>query len=460
MVRRVLLLVAPWFVLGPQAAVGFDLAAELAKAQPGSIVEVPAGTFAGGLEVPAGVTLRGAGYQRTTIEARGKPVSIRLKGQGSRIEDLTVVNTGTGIEASAVEGSAVSRVMILGGSLGIRAQQVGALTIENVIVARAQIGISISGATRSTVANCTVFGADACGLSVSATTDTGLLNNVVYNAGTGVVVGGENKGLALDYNLYVALAVGKIEGQLQRPSLPTWRDVSGGLDAHSVQLPVTFASPSRNDFHPVSTLPWSPARITTADWGVAELAGHRAPATDLDGQPRVGPPDLGAFEAPNPPGRPADGQFQIAADEGLKSAGLFTADDKAVAYLFQGLPLRKGTYDFVLPARDLFGRPIASGAYELRVVESSVAWAYRGMAANAGAGNTADESDSVHVGLVAYTPDGKLLTASGWSERGINLRLGDPATGKAKWVFDGSADTTGLCVGGGGQIYLARNGSD
>lgn len=460
MVRNVLLLVTAWFFLCSRVAFGFDLAAELAKAQPGAVVDVPAGAFPGGLEVPAGVTLRGAGYERTTIEARGKPVAIRLQGQGARIEGLTVVNTGTGIEASAAVGVAVSRVMVLGGSLGIRAQQVMSMTIENVIVARAQIGISLNGAIASHVANCTVFGADACGLSVSSASDTALLNNLIFNAGTGVVVGGENKNLALDYNLYVALAVGKIEGQLQRPSLPTWRDVSGGLDAHSVQLPVTFASPSRNDFHPVSTLPWNPARITTADWGVAELAGYRAPATDLDGQPRVGPPDLGAYEAPQLPGRPADGQFQIAADEGLKSAGLFTTDDKAVAYLFQGLPLRKGTHDFVWPARDLFGRPIPAGSYELRVVESPVAWAYRGMAANAGAGNTGDASDSVHVGLVAYTSDGQLLTASGWSERGINLRLGDPATGKAKWVFDGSADTTGLCVGGDGQIYLARNGAD
>ncbi|MCY2995095.1 MAG: right-handed parallel beta-helix repeat-containing protein [Planctomycetota bacterium] len=459
MSHRQTLLAAVFAVFLCRVALSADLA-ELAQARPGAVVELPAGTFAGGFTVPPGVTLRGAGCQRTVIEARGAAVAVKLTGKGARVENLSVTSSGVGIDMSAAEDVAVRRVLIVGGTTGIRAGQVDQATIENVIVARALIGISLNQARRSTVANCTVFTADACGLSVSQATDTAVFNNVVVHAGTGVVVGGENRNLALDYNLYVALTIGKLEGQLQRPSLPTWRDVTGGLDAHSVQLNVDFANPHKNDFHPVTTLSWNPSRIVTADWGVPELAGHKAPLTDLDGQPRAGAYDLGVFEAPDMPARPADGQFQIAADEGLKSAGVFTPDNRAVSYLFQGLPLKKGVYGFTLPTRDLFGRPIPPGNYELRVVESQVDWIYRGMAANAGAGPTADESDSIHVGLVAYTPDNQLLTASGWSERHINLRLGDPATGKARWVFEGSADSTGLCLDGAGRIYLARNGAD
>ncbi|MCH5377971.1 MAG: right-handed parallel beta-helix repeat-containing protein, partial [Planctomycetes bacterium] len=419
--------------------------AELAKAEPGTVVELPAGTFAGGFAVPPGVTLRGAGYQRTMIEVRGTAAAIRVEGRGARIEDLCVRGSGVGIELSAAEDVAIQRVMILGGTTGIQAGQVDKASIENVIVARTLIGISLNQATRSTVANCTVFTTGVCGLSLSHTSDTTAFNNLVVNAGTGVVLGGQNRNLALDYNLYQALAIGKIEGQLQRPSVPTWRDVTGGLDAHSLQMNVVFANSSRNDFHPVSTLNWNPSRIVTADWGVAELAGHEAPATDIDGQPRVGACDLGAFEALDMPSRPADGKFQVVSDEGLKSAGLFTPSGSAVYYLFHGLPLKKGEHEFTLPARDLFGRPIPPETYELRLVESAVDWTYRGMVANSGAGTRTAESDSVHVGLVAYTPDNQLLTASGWSERHINLRLGDPATGKARWVFEGSADSTGLC---------------
>ena len=227
-----------------------------------------------------------------------------------------------------------------------------------------------------------------------------------------------------------------------------------------MQLEVAFANVSQNDFHPVSTLSWNPSRISTADWGVAELAGHHAPPTDMDAHPRVGKIDLGAFESPEMPGRPVDGQFQIASDGGYKSAGLFGADNHAVCYLFQGLPLKKGTYGYVLPSRDMFGRPIAPGKYELHVVESGAAWDYRGMTANVGIDNTPTNADSVHVGLVAFAADGQLLTASGWSERHINLRLSDPATAKARWVFEGSADSTGLCVDSAGKIYLARNAAE
>ena len=120
--------------------------------------------------------------------------------------------------------------MILGGTIGVRASDVTKTTIENTIVARALIGISLNKIVGGTVANCTVATANACGISVSAATDTAVLNNLIVDAGTGIVVGGENKRLAIDYNGYIALSIGKIEGQLQRPTLPTWRDVSGGLD--------------------------------------------------------------------------------------------------------------------------------------------------------------------------------------------------------------------------------------
>jgi parallel beta-helix repeat protein len=192
----------------------------------------------------------------------------------------------------------LSRVLVAGGTIGIQAAGASGLRVENCVVSGALIGISARGVSGSAIANCTVYNADACGLSISGSAGSAVFNNVVVNAGTGIVVGGENKDLAVDHNLYVALSTGKIEGQLQRPSLPTWRDVSGGLDAHSVQLAVTFANPSKRDFHPVSTLSWEPARITTADWGTPQLAGHKAPETDMDGQPRVGPYDLGAFESP------------------------------------------------------------------------------------------------------------------------------------------------------------------
>ncbi len=285
------------FLLG-RPAVTLDLAAELARAKPGAVVQLPAGTYGGGVEVPTGVTLRGDGYQKTIIDSLGAAVALSVKGKGVRIENLSVRSTGTGVEIAGAEDVTLSRLMIAGGSIGVRVSHAITANVENVIVSKALIGISLSDVTGSKVANCTVSTADACGLSVSASTDTAMFNNVVANAGTGVVVGSTNKNLAVDYNLYLALSAGKIEGELQRPSVPTWRDVSGGLDAHSVQLNVAFVDQAKDDFHVVSTLSWNPARATTAGWGVTELAAHKAPAIDIDGRPRSAAPDLAPSRRP------------------------------------------------------------------------------------------------------------------------------------------------------------------
>ena len=436
---------------------GAEALPKVADAKPGTVVELPAGTFAGPAVLPPGVSLRGAGYAKTVIDARNQPVAIAVKGgMGARIEDLSILSGGTAIAVTSATDIAIRRVMIHGGTAAVQMSDVTAGRVENLIATQCMIGVSLNRVRKTAVANCTLDSCDAAALSVANSADVALFNNLAVNAGTGIVVAGANPRLAVDCNLYLALSVGKTDGQLPRPTIPTWRDVSGGLDAHSVQLNVTFANPAQNDFRPVSTLPWNPARVSTADWGVAELAGFKAPERDMDGQKRVGAPDLGAYEAPELPSRPFDGEFRVASGDGIASAGLFTPDGALVRYLFQGLPLRRGTHGFVLPSRDTFGRPIPPGRYELRLAESALNWSYRMPASNAGADNTFENADSVHNAYVAFTPDGSLLTASGWSERHINLRLGDLKTGKAKWVFRGSADSNGLCLDAEGKIYLMR----
>jgi len=440
------------------SAFAFDLPAELAKAKPGTVVQVPAGTYPLSVQIPAGVTLRGAGYANTTLDARNAMTGVTMKAaKGARVENLTVLNSGTGIAVDGSDNVVISGVMIVGGTIGVSASNAGGVRVENCVISKALIGITAMAVRNATIANNTVYTADSAALCISNASDSAVFNNLVANAGTGVVVGGANHNLAVDYNNYIALVTGKIEGQLQRPTVPTWRDASGGLDAHSVQLNVDFANPDHQDFHPVSTLSWSPARVSTSGWGIATLAGHAAPTMDMDGAMHAGSYGLGAFEAPGLPGHTADGSFTISSDNGEKSAGLFTADNTLVCYLFNGLPLKKGTYPYVLPARDCFGRPIPAGKYELRVVESPVKWVYHGMSANNGKGNTIDVADTIHVGRMLFMPDGQLLTSSGWSEKHINLRLGDAAMNTPKWVFYGSADCPGLCLDSHGNILLMRN---
>jgi hypothetical protein len=190
--------------------------------------------------------------------------------------------------------------------------------LENAVIADALVGISLNQVRKVVVANCTVAAAASVGLSAVGAEESALFNNVVVDAGTGITVGGARQGLRVDHNLYVALYVGKLEGQISRVSLGPWRDVSGGLDANSVSLAVRFADPAAGNYRPISTLTWDPSRVTTADWGVTEFAGFAAPVTDIDGAARVGPPDLGAYEAPRLPAPASDGIFEVSDDAGTK----------------------------------------------------------------------------------------------------------------------------------------------
>ncbi len=277
-----------------------SLATLLTKAKAGTTFVLPAGTFPGGLTLPPGVSLRGAGYAQTTLDAGTNPAGIAIKGgEGSRIEDLSIQTKGTAAliveDARNVE---IRRVRIRGGALGIQWARVQDGRIENSIVAESLVGLSLSHVRAATVVNCTFTGNASVGLSLSDTENVTVFNNVVVDAGTGIVVNGRRRGLAVDYNLYRALTAGKTDGQVSRVTVPQWRDVMGGLDAHSLSLHVRFASPDAGDYRPISVPHWAPSRATTSDWGTPELAARKAPATDIDGKPRVGAFDLGAYRSP------------------------------------------------------------------------------------------------------------------------------------------------------------------
>ena len=112
---------------------------------------------------------------------------------------------------------------------------------------------------------------------------------------------------------------------MPRSLLIGWQSLSG-LDAHSVQMPVTFRDAANGDYTPTSTLPWALDRVTTAGWGVASFAGVTAPKTDITGARWQGTPGLGAVTGTAKAPRPADGQFTVTRGDGLTSAGVFTRD--------------------------------------------------------------------------------------------------------------------------------------
>lgn len=346
------------------------LAVQLQRAHAGETVILPAGIINGGMVLPAGVSLRGAGYGKTVIDATGMEYGVLANGtQPTTISDLTVVGgKRAGVVLDHARRLTVARVRTHRCGIGVLAAQATDCRVENCLSDDNWCGISISGA-RNVVVNCTIAECTT-GLELPAGADTVAFNNCITGAAIGVNIGAAAR-VRLDYNLYAALRTGVLHGIGAKLSVLAWSQASG-FDRHSVQYPVTFRDPSAGDFHPSNLLLWAPARATTSAWGCASFTGVRAPLRDIDGKAWSGVPDVGACAALPPTPRPADGAFIVSRGVGLTSAGLFTADGVLINYLFHNLPLRRGAYAYRLPNRTFDGKPIVPGRYEVRVTESAL----------------------------------------------------------------------------------------
>ena len=93
------------------------LAAQLTAAKPGDVVHVAAGRYAAEefpVVVPAGVTLRGVGAARVTIDAGGR-VAVVLGGEGATLEGVTVTGGAPGymmIPPTCVTGQGADRLTV------------------------------------------------------------------------------------------------------------------------------------------------------------------------------------------------------------------------------------------------------------------------------------------------------------------------------------------------------------
>ncbi len=424
----------------------------LRAARPGDVVVLPAGVFDMIEVVPNGVSLRGAGIGKTILDARARDVGLRVEGGGSAtISDFTIRNARrVNLAVSHSKRITIARVRSTGSITGINLVDVANGRVENSICDENRYGIITSGCKDTTIVNCTLARDSSIGLVAPSGTNLRIFNNCVTDAATGVFLGDELPGLRLDHNLYFSLFVGKSTGQVGRKTIGDWRSASR-QDARSVRESVVFRNPATGDFHPVNPLPWSLDRASTSDWGVDALDGVLAPTTDADGRPRVGRPDVGAFEVALQPPRPADGSFSVRNDAGLKSAGLFSPGERLAAVLFQDLPLPTGSYPYWLPPRDQKNRPIGPGTYEIRVVESDLQLEYLGWIGDSGAAWPASKTAPVNPIYAVFDGGGRLIVAHGWSEDGTNLRGYDAKSGEWLWSFGGQADVFGLAAGPEGE---------
>ena len=438
-------------------ATASQLTAALAKATPGTTVQLAPGTYACTPTIPAGVTLRGAGYGKTTLDVGAADVGISLSGDRATAAKLTVVSRGgTAIAGRGVDGVVLSDVLIRGGAVGIRIQEADGPRIENCIIDGSLTGIALDGVKRAGIVNNTLTHTDSVAIALADVAESSVFNNLVAHAGVAIGINRPGSNLCVDHNLYLALLTGKFNDEMARISLGPWRDVSGGLDAQSVCLPVVFRDAAKGDYQPVSTLDWNASSPTSAGWGVQKLGDCKAPAQDIAGQSRPAVPGVGAREGAGQAAVAPDGAFTIQQSEGTKSAGVYTRDGTLVRLLFRDLPLAKGTYGFVLPSRSEQGAAIRPGEYELRLAESNLRWSYRMLTANNGVGTRLDESDRDGVWRLAFGSDNSLILAGGWNERSENIRAKDLASGKPVWSLPGGAESLGLCRSGDGLYYVLQ----
>ena len=439
-----------------KVATAAELSAALSKAAAGTTVQLSPGKYAGSVTVPAGVTLRGAGYGKTILDVGAAEAGVTLTGDNAAVADLAIMTRGSmAILARDVKKIGLSGVRVRGGAVAVFLQKVDGARIENCILDGAQTGVALNEVTGAAIVNNTLTHTDTTGISLAKVSQSAVFNNLVAHAGVGISVTQPGTGLLVDHNQYIALFTGKFETEYRRVSLGPWRDVSGGLDAQSVCLPVTFRDAANGDYQPVSTLDWNPGIPTTANWGVAKFGEIEAPARDIAGEKRPATPGVGAREA-QATEVAVDGTFEVKQSAGTKSAGVFLPDGTAVRYLFRDLPLPAGRYGFVLPSRSELGANIAAGKYELRLVESNLRWTYRGITGNNNQGNLPGETDKDGVTVMAFGPDYSLITGIGWSEHQENFKCRDLTTLKPRWVLPGTDAPSGLCLGADGLVYALR----
>ena len=433
-----------------------DAAGQIQAAPAGTVVELAEGVYRlGDVRVPAGVSIRGAGYGKTILDATGCENGLVLTGgKAVTFSDFTIRGaSGAGLVIRGASKQSVERVAVRDCAAGVIVLSSSGCSLSNLVVGNAQAGVSFVDSSDSHLVSATLVGVQGTGVTIGGCRGVTVFNTLVDGAAMGISLGEGNRGLVIDHNMYNANYVGRMPGQTTRKHVQTWHHLTG-FDRHSQTIGVEFANAAAGDYRVVSPLPWSPNRATTGLMGALVFNGVKAPPLDMNGQKRSERPDVGAFESSLTPPRQADGTFTVTGGAGVTSAGLFTKDGQNVRYLFQSLPLVKGTYAYWLPTRDWQGRPIAAGEYELRWLESDLKLEYL-MAAGNGTLETSKRlpastaiRNSLHPHQAAFDGADNVVLAQSGFENALYLRCFTDDLSRIPWSTDGGGQTFGVAVDG------------
>lgn len=454
-----LLAMGSFNVFAAQPAELQPVLAKLAAAKAGETVNLPAGTFQiDQITLPSGVILTGAGYDKTILLTKDTYGLMISGATGTRVADLSVRGAkGAGIQVEKSSDITLSRVGIEQSLTGLMVLNSTKVRAENLILAENRTGAVFNGNSDSSFVNSTFEDNTAVSLSIGVNKNSAIFNNLFLNSSLGVFVAPENDSLLLDYNIYQVSKVGK-SADTPPDSVYVWRDQTG-YDVHSMQQAIEFSPGGEYIYKPSNVMAWSPDRVITSGWGTATLGAFAAPKLDIDGKPYTTyGPCIGAWDVALTATRPADGKLTVTGDEGTTSAGIYTKDGRLLTWLFNLLPLKKGTYSFWVPSRDLYGQPIVAGDYEIRTAQANLRFVPvgNGIAGNTGPGPTMDKLAQIANAQAIYDENGQVLIGLGWSEGGINLRSMAPDFKNQNWSLPGTSEHYGIAADGQGSVYSLR----
>ena len=240
--------------------------AALDAAGPGGIVTVAAGSYEESLNVPEGVTLRGAGTEATIVFG-----AIKGYAGGVTIEDLTVDGALAPTAYAAIDllnGQAqVSRVAVRNGQRGIVVEKNtdGATTptvVDRVLVEKCAVaGIMVTDGTNVSITNAIVSKNPGHGVVVNQTVGNSgvvIAHGLLFSNGFGVQGGAGFRGEANGFTLANSIVTSNNNGVSCTGDCPVTHSVVWGnvlnyegtavADATHIKKDPRFASASSGDF--------------------------------------------------------------------------------------------------------------------------------------------------------------------------------------------------------------------
>jgi len=381
---------------------GGELKIRIEKAEIGSVVIVGEGIyrFNEAVNVPSGITITGAGHDKTFLEFNSQNGFVLEDVVDISISDLTIKDAEScGIKLINVSDVNITRIKLSGSLTGMSVLNAERSVITSSVFYRCRTAVSLNNYNYSTLQNCTFYDNYAMGLSVNSSINLTVFNNIFANNAMGVYVSENVKDIILDYNLYFSLVIGKgRDGAIT--TLESWRSLEGH-DYHSYYTNIEFADALNGDFTPVTYQSWRPLLVSegfsakidedkseiidgneNSSVTITSLQMGEGSLLDINGKKFLD--TIGAVQGSSKKqmNHTADGEFIVDSSDGYKSAGLYSKSNENVLWLFDLLPLKSGRYEYWIPSHDIQGKPVKSGNYLLKLSEANLYLEYKATLGN------------------------------------------------------------------------------